>query len=199
MPEPHRTGERTAEQREADHASLARLTEALVPALVLKLNGGGLGELEIREGDWKIRVRRSGVPGPRRQERTRIGSHGPSLAPALAPTHAPLGAAHAAAQAAAARPVTAEADVRQVPATSPAVGVFRPGAAPGTRVRAGDRVAIVDLLGIPQDVVSPIDGVVREVIAQGGDAVEYGEVVVIVAADPDEPAAGLPAATSGEG
>ena len=59
----------------------------------------------------------------------------------------------------------------------------------GARVRAGDRVAVVDLLGIPQDVVAPIDGVVVEVLAQAGDAVEYGEEVVVVEAEPDLAAA----------
>ena len=59
----------------------------------------------------------------------------------------------------------------------------------GTRVRAGDRIAIVDLLGIPQDVVAPIDGIVAEVLAQGGDAVEYGEEVAVVEAEPETPAA----------
>ena len=34
MPEPHETGDRTPAQRQADHASLARLSETLVPALV---------------------------------------------------------------------------------------------------------------------------------------------------------------------
>ena len=57
-------------------------------------------------------------------------------------------------------------------------------------MRAGDRIAIVDLLGIPQDVVAPIDGIVVEVLAQGGDAVEYGEEVAVVEAEPEKPAAG---------
>ena len=48
----------------------------------------------------------------------------------------------------------------------------------------------MDLLGIPQDVVAPIDGIVAEVLAQGGDAVEYGEEVAVVEAEPEKPAAG---------
>jgi biotin carboxyl carrier protein len=61
------------------------------------------------------------------------------------------------------------------------VGVFRSLAATGTRVRQGDRVAVVDLLGIPQDVVAPIDGIVVELLVEPGDAVEYGEEVVMIA------------------
>ncbi|MDQ1322982.1 MAG: Lipoyl-binding protein, partial [Chloroflexota bacterium] len=66
-------------------------------------------------------------------------------------------------------------------ATSPAVGTFRAIAPVGSRVRQGDRIAVVDLLGIAQDVVAPIDGLLVEVLAGTGDAVEYGEEVAVVA------------------
>ena len=86
-------------------------------------------------------------------------------------------------------------------ATSPAVGVFRPGVAIGTAVRAGDRIAIVDLLGIPQDVTSPIDGTLVELFAQAGEAVEYGEEIGAIEADaPAPPTDGTaPDAPAGEG
>lgn len=190
MPEPQRPGDRTAEQRRIDHAGLARLSDALVPALVAKLNASGLGELEVREGDWRIRLRRpSGAAvgtgsGTRRADRPRPGIHGPTPAPIAAPAPAPPTSA-------------ATAGPERSPATAPAVGVFRPMSAVGARVRAGDRVAVVDLLGIPQDVVAPIDGVVVEVLAQAGDAVEYGEEVVLVEAEPDL-AATVDAAADGE-
>jgi len=181
MPEPHPTGDRTAAQREADHAGLARLSETLVPALVSKLNASGLGELEVREGDWRIRLRRpaGALPGGRRAERPRLGAHAIGGAPAQGTAG---GTAHGTPAATA---VIAEAAPRRAAAASPAVGVFRPGAGVGARVRAGDRIAVVDLLGIPQDVVAPIDGTVTEILAQGGDAVEYGEEVVVVEADPE--------------
>jgi acetyl-CoA carboxylase biotin carboxyl carrier protein len=173
MPEPHETGDRTPAQRTADHASLARLSETLVPALVAKLTGTGLGEVEVREGDWKIRVRRpvtgGAAPAPRRSERPRLG----------AASHAEPRAAKPAASQTAAQP-----DARRSVVTSPAVGIFRPGVTVGTVVRAGDRIAVVDLLGIPQDVAAPIDGTLVEVFAQAGEAVEYGEEVAVVEAVP---------------
>src|SRR6478672_9559370 len=77
MPDHRPTGERTPAQRQADHASLGRLSESLVPALVQKLATSGLGELEVREGDWRIRLRRAAPSGtaPRRTERPRLGPH----------------------------------------------------------------------------------------------------------------------------
>ena len=174
MPEPHETGDRTPAQRQADHASLARLSETLVPALVAKLTGTGLGEVEVREGEWRIRVRRP-VPGaaavaPRRSERPRLG----------AASHAePRPAKPPAPKDRSAR------DARRSVVTSPAVGTFRPGVGVGTVVRAGDRIAVVDLLGIPQDVTAPIDGTLAEVFAQPGEAVEYGEEIAVVEAVPE--------------
>jgi acetyl-CoA carboxylase biotin carboxyl carrier protein len=173
MPDPQTPGDRTPEQRDADHASLARLSDTLVPALVRKLAASGLGELEVREGEWRIRLRRSAAtasPLPaRRPER-------PWVAP-----HVPDRDGRAIREPVLATPVAAVPDesgeTRRSHATSPAVGVFRPSAQVGARLRAGDRIGIVDLLGIPQDVIAPVDGTLLEILVPGGEAVEYGEVI----------------------
>jgi biotin carboxyl carrier protein len=67
-------------------------------------------------------------------------------------------------------------------ATSPAVGVYQPrtDARPGTRVRAGDRLGVVDMLGVAQDVVAPVDGLVGASLAEPGQAVEYGQELVVI-------------------
>jgi acetyl-CoA carboxylase biotin carboxyl carrier protein len=190
VPEPNRPGDRSAEQREADHAGLARLSDTLVPALVAKLNASGLGELEVREGDWRVRLRRptGATSGVRRADRPRLGIHTAPHASQPVPA-----AATSAATSSAGPPATDTGDPppdpRREAATSPAVGVFRVGVSVGTRVRAGDRIAVVDLLGIPQEVFAPIDGILVEVLATGGDAVEYGEEVAVVEAELPEPAA----------
>jgi acetyl-CoA carboxylase biotin carboxyl carrier protein len=183
MPEPHSSSERTAAQRKADHAGLARLSETLLPALVAKLNGSGLGELEVHEGDWKIRLRRqaSAGGGHRRPERVRPVS--------LAPER--RDAAHAAVVTV---PADAEAarDGHRAVVTSPAVGMFRAVAKVGSAVRQGDRIATVDLLGIPQDVVAPIDGLLSDVLVESGEAVEYGEEVAVIEAPSAPPAPDVP-------
>jgi acetyl-CoA carboxylase biotin carboxyl carrier protein len=183
MPDPRPTGDRTPAQRQADHASLARLSESLVPALVQKLSASGLGELEVREGDWRIRLRRSApspAGAPRRTDRPRLGSHTDRDARSRDASPA---AAIPAAGARRDEPRGIAAGPRRTLVTSPAVGVFRAEAAVGARVRAGDRIASVDLLGIGQDVVSPIDGTVVEIFPQAGEAVEYGEDVAAVETD----------------
>ncbi|HET7727904.1 MAG TPA: biotin/lipoyl-containing protein [Candidatus Limnocylindrales bacterium] len=182
---------RTAAERAADHAALDRLAEGLVPALVAKLGATGLGELEVREEGWKVRLRRSpdAVPLARRSgerpSRAQPGHEGHGHPPAAVEGRSPSRNGHERGE-----PITAERpgstprDDRQVKATSPAVGIFRPGLAPGARVRAGDRVAVVDLLGVPQDVVSPIDGIVGATLVDAGDGVEYGEPLVLVEPEP---------------
>jgi biotin carboxyl carrier protein len=67
-------------------------------------------------------------------------------------------------------------------ATSPAVGVYqpRPDAKPGNRVRAGDRLGVVDMLGVAQDVVAPDDGLIGASLAEAGQAVEYGQELVVI-------------------
>src|SRR4029077_10967245 len=71
-------------------------------------------------------------------------------------------------------------DPNRAVATSPAVGIFqpRPEMRPGTRVRAGDRLGFVDVLGVRQEVVSPVDGRVGATVVESGEAVEYGQELV---------------------
>lgn len=184
MPEAPHPGDRTPAQREADHAGLARLSETLVPALVAKLNASGLGEMEIREGDWRIRLRRAALGAPatpagRRSDRPRLVVH-------AADRDGRPGRETPAAADAAPGHVEDVREARRVAATSPAVGVFRPSEAVGARLRAGDRVGVVDLLGIPQEVLAPVDGMLAVILAQAGEAVEYGEEVAVIEADPDD-------------
>jgi acetyl-CoA carboxylase biotin carboxyl carrier protein len=189
------SGGRTPAQRQSDHASLTRLSDTLVPALVQKLASSGLGELEVREGEWRIRLRRPITPAPpptRRGDRPRLGAHadrdGRPARDATTAGQRGLPASDPAFDGRlAAGDLMAEAPARAT-ATSPAVGVFRPGPGLGTVVRAGDPIGVVDLLGIPQDVPAPIDGTLIEVLPAPGEAVEYGEAIATVEAAPATPA-----------
>ena len=49
---------RTADERIADHVAIERLAEELLPALIAKLGATGLGEIEVGEDGWTVRVRR---------------------------------------------------------------------------------------------------------------------------------------------
>lgn len=210
MPEPvqpeARRPERSAAERSADHAAIDRLSAELLPALIAKLGATGLGELEVREGAWRVRLRRpvdstaTGAAGSRewrtgeRERAARSGAGQTSTHPVIGLT--PVGPGRDGANGGGSREATAARDGREsgggrdggavregrIVATSPAVGIFqpRPEARAGTKVRAGDRLGSVDMLGIPQVVVAPADGLVGASLVEPGDAVEYGQELIII-------------------
>jgi biotin carboxyl carrier protein len=190
VPEPRpsdsRGPARDAEARRADHAAIDRLADELLPALIAKLGATGLGELEVREGDWRVRLRRPGdghapagpAHGPGRERRPhergeRGGDRGAdrherSVRPAAAHGSASDGAT--------------PRDARRDVATSPAVGIFQPrkDLSAGARVRAGDRLGAVDMLGVAQEVVAPVDGILGASLVEPGEAVEYGQELLVI-------------------
>jgi len=194
---------RTANQRTADHAAIDRLAEDLLPALVAKLSATGLGEIEIGEGSWTVRVRRpsDGSAGHTRRltdrpSRSQPGHAGHGHAPGsfeghrsaretkAAPGHStngstpgetasPAAAPGAAGGKAGSRSTDDGGDRYRVVATSPAVGVFQP----RPEAKAGTRVRSGDRLGAVDML-----GVPQEVIAPadgivGASLVEAGQTV----------------------
>ncbi len=186
--------------RLADHAAIARLVDGLLPALIAKLSTTRLGELEVREGDWRIRLRRptagetkDGRRATDRPSRTQPGHEGhghqrsapeasrpPRIALPTGYADATIGSNGSGGAKTTNGAGGGDYEPAQPVATSPAVGVFHPGprAAAGTRIRAGDTLGSVDVLGVPQEVVAPVDGVVGASLVEGGTAVEYGQDLV---------------------
>ncbi len=197
MPEtpsdPRRT--RSASERSIDHASIERLTTELLPSLIAKLGATGLGELEVREGAWRVRLRRpaSGRPttasAPSRDRAGRAADR--------ADRADRVDRADRADRA----PDQSVADDNRSMATSPAVGVYRPPAdlSPGDRVHRGDALGAVDMLGVPQEVVSPADGVVGASLVEAGDAVEYGQPLLVIERTGPTAAHGIESSTNGSG
>jgi acetyl-CoA carboxylase biotin carboxyl carrier protein len=202
-------GPRTAAARRADHAAIDRLADELLPVLVARLGATGLGELEMREGDWRVRLRRPagerrvpaggravGRGGGRAHDDGRSTGAGPAGTPGAAgpsggPTHgdsteqgpgARAGDPPLPAMTSVVLPAPTDVAGGPLIATSPAVGVFRPSKdlRTGAKVRAGDRIGAVDMLGVTQEVVATADGVVAELLAEDGDGVEYGQPLVAI-------------------
>jgi biotin carboxyl carrier protein len=198
--------ERSPAERAADHAAIDRLSGELLPALIAKLGATGLGELEVREGGWRVRLRRpaggqagaSPTSTSARERRPGDRERGGRTAASVGGTHAASGLTavgpgrdgrdahieqngHPARDGREVRDGLLRDDGRIV-ATSPAVGIFhpRPEARAGTKVRAGDRLGSVDMLGVPQEVVAPADGVVGASLIEPGDAVEYGQDLILL-------------------
>jgi biotin carboxyl carrier protein len=194
---------RTANERAADHAAIDRLAEELLPALLAKLSATGLGEIEVGEGSWTVRVRRpadgSAAHTRRssdRASRSQPGHAGHGHAPGgfeghrsareakPAPAHSTNGATPGAGETiapstamapppSATRPADESGDRYRTVATSPAVGVFQP----RPEAKAGTRVRSGDRLGAVDML-----GVPQEVVAPadgivGASLVEAGQTV----------------------
>lgn len=78
---------------------------------------------------------------------------------------------------------TPEQAVKATVVQAPAVGFFRTASSPieiGHEVHAGDVVGEVIALGIANDVVSAVSGKVAELKVASGDAVEFGQALVVL-------------------
>lgn len=148
--------------RERDAAQeMARAAAELVPALTERLNRLGLGEIEIQRGDLRVRVAAgppaSGPPTAGRGVDVTISDVAVGLTPVSGPSDGALD-----------------------PITSPAVGHFQyaDGLGPGLAVTAGMELGFVEMLGIRHEVRAQGDGIVRHLVAESGEPVEYGQLLV---------------------
>ncbi len=135
---------------------IERAAAELVPQLSERLARHGLGEIEVRRGDLRVRVVASAAAPGAAAAAAAAGAH---AVPASAPPPTP-DESHAVA--------------------SPAVGyfLFADGLGPGLAIEKGDALGYVDVLGVRHEVRAPRSGTVRNLVAESGEAVEYGQVVI---------------------
>jgi biotin carboxyl carrier protein len=139
----------------------------LVPQLAERLRAHGLAEIEVSSGDLRLRVSASGDPTPRQ-------------AVASVTSSATLEVATGAAEREPTASIDEGSDAASVGVASPAVGffVYADGLGPGLEVAKGDALGHVEMLGVRHDVRAPRGGTVRHLVAESGEAVEYGQVVL---------------------
>ncbi|MCW6532026.1 acetyl-CoA carboxylase biotin carboxyl carrier protein [Sphingomonas sp. MMSM20] len=154
-----------------DNKGAMKVDVGLVRQLAELLDTTQLTEIEVEDGDRKIRVARKVS-----------AAAAPAVHYAPAPAAAPLAAPAAAAEAPAAAPSHANA-VR-----SPMVGTVylaaEPGAAPfiaaGTQVKAGDTLLIVEAMKVMNPITAPAAGTVKAVLVENGQPVEFDQPLVVV-------------------
>lgn len=126
----------------------------------------GIAELEITEGEEKVRISRgpAGVPG--------VVTTTTAVPEAATRTPAALPAAPAAGHS----------------IKSPMVGTFYRSSAPGAKpfveigqaVKAGDTVCIIEAMKLLNEIESDHDGVVKAVLVENGQPVEYGQPLMVL-------------------
>jgi acetyl-CoA carboxylase biotin carboxyl carrier protein len=157
-----------------DNGRQMRVDSALVRELAELVASNDLSEIEVEDGDRKIRVRREVLAAP-------VAAAAPMM---LAAAPAAVAAAPAAVPAADAAPEYAEADLLR----SPMVGTCylsaepgsRPFATPGTAVKEGDTLLIVEAMKVMNPILAPKSGVVRQLLVSNAQPVEYDQPLVVI-------------------
>ncbi len=154
-----------------DNKGAMKVDVGLVRQLAELLDTTQLTEIEVEDGDRKIRVARKVS-----------AAAAPAVHYAPAPAAAPVAAPAAAAEA----PATAPSHANAV--RSPMVGTVylaaEPGAAPfiaaGTQVKAGDTLLIVEAMKVMNPITAPAAGTVKAVLVENGQPVEFDQPLVVV-------------------
>ena len=144
-----------------------RVDSALLRELAEMLSANDLTEIEVEDGDRKIKVRREG---------TAVMAYAP--APAPAPAAAPA--------APAATPVAdaAPADAVKSPMVGTAFMAPEPGAKPfitvGAKVGVGDTLLIVEAMKVMNPILSTKAGTVRQILVADAQPVEFDQPLVVI-------------------
>ena len=141
--------------------------------LIELVESSGIAELEIEEGEERVRITRAVSASP---------AASTVVLPATLPAAAPLLAA-----APPAPPSVPETESHQV--RSPMVGTFYRAASPdaqpfvqvGDEVAVGDTLCIIEAMKLMNEIESDKAGVVKQVLAENGQPVEFGQPLVVIA------------------
>jgi acetyl-CoA carboxylase biotin carboxyl carrier protein len=125
----------------------------------------GISELEVTEGEEKVRIVRSGGSGVAY----------PALAPAPAALLAPA-------------PAPTPAAIPGHVVKSPMVGTFYRSPSPGAKhfievgdtVKSGDTICIIEAMKLLNEIECDKDGVIKAILVENGQPVEYGEPLVVI-------------------
>ena len=147
----------------------------------------GLAEFELETDDFKLKLKFSG--------------DAPAVPVAAVPVAAvpvaatPVAAAAAPAAPAAGTPAAPAQPAAETPGIpegrtveAPLVGIFYAAPAPeeppfievGQTVKKGDTLFIIEAMKTMNEIPAPCDGTISHILAQSGDMVEYGQVVVVM-------------------
>jgi acetyl-CoA carboxylase biotin carboxyl carrier protein len=137
-----------------------------------------ISELEVTEGESKVRIVKSGAPAAHGQVvmmQPQVAQHMPAVANA-AP--APQAAA----------PEAAPAEPTGHVVKSPMVGTFYRSSAPGSPpfvevgsvVKEGDTLCIIEAMKLLNEIDADASGTVRQILVENGQAVEFGQPLFII-------------------
>ncbi|MBB4615551.1 acetyl-CoA carboxylase biotin carboxyl carrier protein [Novosphingobium taihuense] len=157
-----------------DKAENMSIDSKLVRELAELLAETGLSEIEVEDGERKIRVARQITAAPV----TQVSVPAPAAA-APAPVTAPAAAAPAAA------PADDSANALKSPMVGTCYLAAEPGAANfvsvGQTVKAGDTVLIIEAMKVMNPITAPAAGVVKAILVENAQPVEFDQPLVVIA------------------
>ncbi|WP_024930142.1 acetyl-CoA carboxylase biotin carboxyl carrier protein [Methylophilus sp. OH31] len=133
----------------------------------------GISELELTEGEEKVRISRAMAPGV-----APVAQYVAAPAPVAAPAAAPVAA-----------PAAAPAEVLDGKVVkSPMVGTFYRASSPdaksfvdvGSSVSTGDTLCIIEAMKLLNEIESEFSGTIKKIFVENGQPVEYGEPLFLI-------------------
>ncbi len=142
----------------------------LVRELAAMLNDTGLSEIEVEDGERKIRVSRNmtAVAAPMMAAHVAAAAAAPAPAAPAAPS-APAISANALKS-----PMVGTAYLTPEPDAAPFVSV-------GQQVKAGDTVMIIEAMKVMNPIVAATSGTVTEILVESGQPVEFDQPLLVIA------------------
>ena len=150
--------------------------------LIDLVEDSGIAELEITEGEEKVKIVKGGAAG---KEMVMLS---PSAVPVSALPVQTAGAVVASAVVAPASAVEAPAVPEGHIIKSPMVGTFYRAGAPGAKpfvevgdtVKVGQIICVIEAMKLMNEIEADKDGVVKAIMVENAQPVEYGEPLMMV-------------------
>jgi len=142
--------------------------------LIELVESSGIGELEVQEGEERVRITRAPAAGALAAPANAVYA---TASPLVTPTVA-------------AAPIETPAPIEPEGhfVKSPMVGTFYRAASPGAKpfievgdaVQVGDTLCIIEAMKLMNEIEADKAGVVKQVLAENGQPVEYGQPLVVI-------------------
>jgi acetyl-CoA carboxylase biotin carboxyl carrier protein len=160
--------DRMGDSKVASRSGGMNVDTALVRELAELLNETGLTEIEVEDGDRKIKVARGGAP---------VAAYQPAAAPApaVAPPAAPVAEVPPAADPNALKsPMVGTAYLSAEPGSDPFITV-------GQAVKEGETLLIIEAMKVMNPITATKGGTIKAILVDNAQPVEFDQPLVVIA------------------
>jgi acetyl-CoA carboxylase biotin carboxyl carrier protein len=144
------------------------IDQAVIRDLAAILKETDLTEIEVEQGELRIRVSRAGTPAAPAQVQHYVA---PPVMAAAAPASIPAAAAMSAN--AVPSPMVGTAYFAAAPGAEPFVQI-------GSKVKEGQTILIIEAMKTMNQIASPRSGTVTAILIEDASPVEYGELLMVI-------------------